>query len=537
MSNVRQAILDASAAHPAPAGVHYTYGTAGFRMNADLLDPVMYRVGLLATLRSKALGGKVIGVMVTASHNPVRDNGVKLVDPMGEMLKQSWEGYATQLANAQTHEEVADLYFGIAEECEIDLDQSASVVVGRDTRPSGEALVASLVDGLTASGATVTDLGLKTTPQLHFVTRCLNDPSYGTPTEEGYYQKISDAYKTLVAGLEPLKITVDCAHGVGAPKLRDLTTYLGDALDVTVVNGDIEHGILNYHVGADFVKVNVKQPEGFDLAPNGIYCSFDGDADRIVFYYADEAGAFHLLDGDRITALVGAFIIETVRAAGLDLQVGVVQTAYANGNSTHYLRDSLQVPVAFTQTGVKHLHHKAEEYDIGVYFEANGHGTVIFSSAARSTIRNATDGDAKALHILRSLIDVINETVGDAISDMLVVLGVLAHRQWALADWDALYKDLPSRLVKVVVGNRHAFKTINADTQLEEPADLQARIDAEVAKVSRGRSFVRPSGTEDVVRVYAEAETREECDTLAYTVAGLVFDLAGGVGERPAEFL
>lgn len=36
----------------------------------------------------------------------------------------------------------------------------------------------------------------------------------------------------------------------------------------------------------------------------------------------------------------------------------------------------LQVPVYCTKTGVKHLHHKAQEFDLGVYFEANGHGTV-----------------------------------------------------------------------------------------------------------------------------------------------------------------
>ena len=47
------------------------------------------------------------------------------------------------------------------------------------------------------------------------------------------------------------------------------------------------------------------------------------------------------------------------------------------------------IPVACTPTGVKHLHHKALDFDIGVYFEANGHGTVIFSSKAQQLIREA----------------------------------------------------------------------------------------------------------------------------------------------------
>lgn len=58
-----------SALHPKPAGLTLQYGTAGFRSKAQQLEHVMFRMGMLAALRSRATGA-TIGVMVTASHNP-----------------------------------------------------------------------------------------------------------------------------------------------------------------------------------------------------------------------------------------------------------------------------------------------------------------------------------------------------------------------------------------------------------------------------------------------------------------------------------
>lgn len=52
-------------------------------------------------------------------------------------------------------------------------------------------------------------------------------------------------------------------------------------------------------------------------------------------------------------------------------------------------------------------------------------------------------------------------------------------------------------------------------------------------RVNAGRAFVRPSGTEDIVRVYAEAATQDDADILAYAVATHVYHLADGVGDLP----
>lgn len=59
--------------------------------------------------------------------------------------------------------------------------------------------------------------------------------------------------------------------------------------------------------------------------------------------------------------------------------IGFVQTYYANYSSSEYLQRTFGMKPLFAATGVKNLHEKAEHYDIGIYFEANGHGTVIFN--------------------------------------------------------------------------------------------------------------------------------------------------------------
>ncbi len=98
-------INTASQAHPKPADQTFTYGTAGLRTRADILDSTCFRVGLLVRCVPKKLKGKTIGLMVTASHNPEHDNGVKMVDPRGEMLEATWEPFCTQIANAASEED------------------------------------------------------------------------------------------------------------------------------------------------------------------------------------------------------------------------------------------------------------------------------------------------------------------------------------------------------------------------------------------------------------------------------------------------
>lgn len=170
------------------------------------------------------------------------------------------------------------------------------------------------------------------------------------------------------------------------------------------------------------------------------------------------------------------------------------------------------------------MHHKAEAYDLGIYFEANGHGTVLFSDALLerfTTLRSTASGPAAAaLDRILAASELINQAVGDAMSDALFVEAVLALKGWSVQDWDGMYNDLPrwvvalvdcvrptlrrlhprvcvcvrwpaSRQTKLPVEDRTAVKPIPDETRLNEPAALQAKIDELVAAVPSGRAFTR----------------------------------------------
>ena len=376
------------------------------------------------------------------------------------------------------------------------------------------------------------------------MVRCHNtEGKYGEATENGYYKKLSKAYlhvQSLTGNAKLTEIKLDGANGVGGPKVKELSSHMKGQLPLVIFNDSVVEK-LNDKCGADYVKVGQCEPQGMTISPGDKCVTFDGDADRVMYFFLDEGKSFHLLDGDRIATLIAGYLKQLVDQAGvvLDRGLGMVQTAYANGSSTKYAQAELKVPVAFAKTGVKYVHHRAEQFDIGIYFEANGHGTVLFSDEATTKIKEAAKGttpeseENKAATVLVGIIDVINQAVGDAMSDMLVVEAILNARGWDLQEWYSCYTDLASRQLKVKVKDRTVLKTSETETEALEPQGLQDEINKVVSKYANARSFARPSGTEDVVRVYAEGNSREEADALALEVAQLVYDLAGGIGERP----
>jgi phosphoacetylglucosamine mutase len=104
------------------------------------------------------------------------------------------------------------------------------------------------VDALKATDTEFTDYKLLTTPQLHYLVRCENTKgtqyAYGDVSEKGYYEKLGAAFKEAMKGKQISgSLTVDCANGVGGPKLRELLKFLPGpsegGLEIKIINDDV----------------------------------------------------------------------------------------------------------------------------------------------------------------------------------------------------------------------------------------------------------------------------------------------------------
>ena len=113
----------------------------------------------------------------------------------------------------------------------------------------------------------------------------------------------------------------------------------------------------------------------------------------------------------------------------------------------------------------------------------------------------------------------MNNYTGDAIADMIICEYILRHYDWNVQKWYSIYDDRPNSLTKINVPDRDAIETVDSDQLCIRPVGLQNSINVLVEQHGpKARCFVRLSGTENVVRIYAEAGTQDQAESLSSAV-------------------
>jgi phosphoglucosamine mutase len=428
------------------------------------------------------------------------------------------------LANAELTPEVA---LGVAVSAAHVLAERSGhrrpvVVVGRDGRASGEMLESAVLAGLTSAGADVLRAGVLPTPAIARLTADLgadfgvmlsasHNPmpdngiklfargglkladsvedeiesrmgeSWTRPTGAGVGRlrdlpDAADRYAdyllgTLVHKLDGLRVVVDCAHG--AASLIGPAVLARAGADVTAIAAAPDGENINDGVGSTHLAGLV---EAVTRLGADVGVAFDGDADRCLAVSADGA----VVDGDAILAVCAL----ALREQGRLKSDAVVTTVMSNLGLHHAMRDA-GVRVVTTPVGDRYVLEALRSQDLSLGGEQSGH--VVFADQA---------------------------TTGDGLLTALQLLGRVAGAGVPLAELAGVLHRLPQVLINVPVADKARVAAAPAVVAAVEAAAAELGDD--------GRVLLRPSGTEQIVRVMVEAPTQALADTVAHRVAAAV---------------
>ncbi|NLN70673.1 MAG: phosphoglucosamine mutase [Chloroflexi bacterium] len=427
-------------------------------------------------------------------------------------------------------------------------------VIGRDTRQSGERLQNALTTGLLASGASAVDLGVIPTPGVAFlvgqtkadagvvisashnpvnengikffnrqalklnagleleIEALLDQPMNlnnlradqlkgqvdGTNLRERYVEDLVGERQDL--NLSGVRLVLDCANGAASWYAPKVFSRLG--AEVVALHASPNGNNINADCGSEYAR---QYPEALFAQIKrhraNFAVVFDGDADRVIF--VDEAG--HLVDGDHILAILGDYL----RTRGRLLDDVVVSTAMRNGALVNYFAER---KINFIETPVGDKFVIGELYElfkqnnqkkqIGLGGEQSGH--IVLMDESHTT----GDGLRSAIYLLRAFL-----TSGRA------TLSELA---------ESIHK-YPQVIASAVVAEKIDLE------QLEEVVALRNALRDELPGLTR--LSLRYSGTESMVRLMLEADTRHSERELAEKAYTLIEAVQAGTNTPPGSRL
>ena len=405
-------------------------------------------------------------------------------------------------------------------------EETPLVFVGRDTRISGEMLEHALIAGLLSVGIRVYKLGVIATPGVAYLVRtekasagvmisashnpaldngikffggdgfkldddreleieALLDAAEDTlprPSAQGlgtvmeYPEGLRKYQEFLVSTgiqLEGMHVVLDTANGAASTSARQIFADLGAQLTVIGEKPDglnINDGVGSTH--PEHLQEKVKEVGA------AIGLAFDGDSDRLIA--VDENG--EIVDGDKIMYIIGSYL----SSKGL-LEKNTIVTTVMSNLGFHKALDAKGIQKEITAVGDRYVVEEMRKSGYNLGGEQSGHVVIMDYN---------TTGDGQLTGV--QLTKIMQET-GKKLSELAAEVTIY-----------------PQKLVNIRVEN--SMK----DKAMEVPAirEIIEKMEAEMA--GNGRILVRPSGTEPLLRVMAEAPTHEEVDYYVDTIAAVV---------------
>ena len=406
-------------------------------------------------------------------------------------------------------------------------EHKPTIMVGCDTRISGDMLANALMAGVCSVGANAVYVGVIPTPAVAYLTRkykvdagvvisashnpvefngikFFDGDGYKLPDEmedeiealiksnmkdvpfptgsrvgkikyrtDAREEYINHAIQSVPVDLTGMKVVVDAAEGASFYTSVEAIKELG--AEVIAIHNNPDGTNINANCGSTHME-ELQARVVYEKANIGL--AFDGDADRLLA--VDENG--NLVDGDQIMAIVG----NHMRSQGKLKKDTIVVTVMSNLGFTLMAKEQ-NLNIETTKVGDRYVLERMKEIGASLGGEQSGH--VIFLD------ENTTgDGLLSALHLLQVLVD-----TGKPLSELSKIMTVL-----------------PQALVNAKVPNH------KKDHYMDYPEIASAIAKLEEMFAGEGRVLIRPSGTEPKVRVMIEGKDQALIDAEAKKLADLI---------------
>ncbi|QZY55599.1 phosphoglucosamine mutase [Crassaminicella profunda] len=405
--------------------------------------------------------------------------------------------------------------------------KKAKIVIGKDTRISGDLLESALVAGILSTGSDCLCVGVVPTPAVAYLTRYydadagvvisashnpveyngikfFNQDGFKLPDEVeeeieeiilnhkeidvnptgkdlGRKIEIDDAIKqyanflknTIDVDLRGMKIAVDCSNGAAYVAAPSVLSALGAEIKIIHHKPDG----LNINLNCGSTHPEEVQKEVLDWGAD-IGLAFDGDADRLIA--VDEKG--QIVDGDKILTICGTGLKEK----GKLHKDTVVATVMSNMGLEKALNEA-GCSITKTKVGDRYVLEKMKEEGYVLGGEQSGH--IIFLE---------------------------HNTTGDGLLSALQLLSIVKEKNQSVSKLASAMTTYPQVLVNAKVSNDKKMKYMEDTVIAEEIQKLEKIMDGE------GRVLIRPSGTEPLVRVMLEGKDVEQLKNLSEELAGII---------------
>ena len=405
-----------------------------------------------------------------------------------------------------------------------DAKDKPKILIGRDTRISGEMLEGALVAGLLSIGAEVMRLGVISTPGVAYLSRVMNadagvmiSASHNPVQDNGIKFFGPDGFKLTDEQEAEIEALLDAEDTLPRPVGADIGSvsdyFEGGQKYISYLKQTVEEDFLNIHVALDCahgatsslathlfadleadISTMGSSPDGLNINEGvgsthpeklaafvlergaDVGLAFDGDGDRLIA--VDEKG--QIVDGDQIMFIIGKYL----SLKGRLNKNTIVSTVMSNMGFYKALDENGLASVK-TAVGDRYVVEEMRANDYNLGGEQSGH--IVFLDF---------------------------NTTGDGLLTGIQLVNIMKATGKRLSELASEMKIFPQKLVNVRVTDKHAV------TENEKVAEVIAAVETEMS--GNGRILVRPSGTEPLVRVMVEAATIQDCENYVNRIAQVV---------------